>query len=151
MAWGRPVQTNSSCVHASLQLNTGRMLVSLAGPTMNLLMALLASAGDRDRLARSLGGFQGAIFNYLVQLNLILIASNLLPIPPLDGGAVLAWVLPRSCRGWSISCNATVLLSCCLSYLSPMLGLPLLSMRDVPHGRRDRPLAQWHLCGLINL
>ena len=32
-------------------------------------------------------------------LNLALLFFNLLPIPPLDGGAVLAWALPRSMQG----------------------------------------------------
>jgi len=43
MAWGRPVQTNPLAYTRRYKLNTGRMLVSIAGPTMNLLMALLAS------------------------------------------------------------------------------------------------------------
>jgi Zn-dependent protease len=39
------------------------------------------------------------ILQLLVQLNLTLMYFNLLPIPPLDGGAVLAWLLPRSAQG----------------------------------------------------
>jgi Zn-dependent protease len=76
--------------------------------------------------------FQGAIFNYLVQLNLILMCFNLLPIPPLDGGAVLAWVLPRSWQGvvdFLQRYGAFILL---LLVLSPMLGLPLLSIVMYP-------------------
>jgi Zn-dependent protease len=36
------------------------------------------------------------LFRHLVMLNLSLMFFNLLPIPPLDGGAVLGWILPRS-------------------------------------------------------
>jgi len=100
---------------------------------MNLLMALLASlviviASHAGASAR----FQGAIFNYLVQLNLILMCFNLLPIPPLDGGrgaglgaaALLAGVVDFLQRY-----GAFILL---LLVLSPMLGLPLLSIVMYP-------------------
>jgi Zn-dependent protease len=99
--WGRPVQTNPSSYTRAISRPTGSMLVSIAGPGMNLVMAILVSAvivvGMRF-------GFMSAelgtgLFSYLVRLNLILLFFNLLPIPPLDGGAVLAWVLPRSMQG----------------------------------------------------
>ena len=48
---------------------------------------------------RALPRIQQALAQYLVTLNLVLMCFNLLPIPPLDGGAVLAWVLPRSMHG----------------------------------------------------
>jgi len=80
-------------------------------------MALLASlviviASHAGASAR----FQGAIFNYLVQLNPDLDVLQPAAHSPLDGGAVLAWVLPRSWQGVVDSCNATVPLSCCSSY-----------------------------------
>src|SRR5437762_760512 len=42
------------------------------------------------------GGGINWTFNNLIKLNIFLMVFNLLPIPPLDGGALLAWVLPRS-------------------------------------------------------
>ena len=72
------------------------MLVSLAGPAMNLIFGILISLvlwglvkGDvvgndvAEALARA------------VQLNFVLMFFNLLPIPPLDGGTVLRELLPR--------------------------------------------------------
>jgi len=133
MAWGRPVQTNPLAYTRRYKVNTGRMLVSIAGPTMNLLMALLASlviviashAGASPR-------FQNGIFNYLVQLNLVLMCFNLLPIPPLDGGAVLAWALPRSWQGVVDILQRYGSFILLLLVLSPMLGLPLLSIVMYP-------------------
>jgi Zn-dependent protease len=133
MAWGRPVQTNPLAYTRRFKVNTGRMLVAIAGPTMNLLMALIASmvivvASHTGASAR----FQGAIFNYLVQLNLILMCFNLLPIPPLDGGAVLAWVLPRSWQGFVDVLQRYGVFILFLLVLSPMLGLPLLNIVMFP-------------------
>jgi Zn-dependent protease len=96
--WGRPVQTDPHNYTRRLSRNTGHMLVALAGPAMNLLLAVVVSlllviavrvAGLSRQLAIDL-------FRRAVVLNLTLMFINLLPIPPLDGGAVLAWVLPRS-------------------------------------------------------
>jgi len=98
LAWGRPVQTNPLMYTRRFSVRTGRMLVAIAGPLMNLAMAALVSVivilGFRsgvlnEPLARGLIG-------YMVFLNLSLLFFNLLPIPPLDGGAVLSWTLPRS-------------------------------------------------------
>jgi len=101
LGWGRPVLTNPANYTRSIGRATGHMLVSIAGPAMNLLMALLVSlfivVGARVGMVEA--GLADGLNTYLVQLNLILMFFNLLPIPPLDGGAVLAWVLPRSMHG----------------------------------------------------
>ncbi len=98
LGWGRPVQTNPLNYTRRIPRQTGQMLVAVAGPAMNLLMAVVVSlvvvvAGRFEWMSRPTAI---AIIEKLVGLNLTLMFFNLLPIPPLDGGAVLAWVLPRS-------------------------------------------------------
>jgi Zn-dependent protease len=65
---------------------------------MNLLLAVLASVvivvlGKAGVLGLPVA--EGLV-RYLVALNLMLMFFNLIPVPPLDGGAVLAWALPPS-------------------------------------------------------
>jgi Zn-dependent protease len=101
LGWGRPVQTNPYNYTRKISQNTGSALVAVAGPAMNLFLAFLVSLllilGVR---ANVLGlDVAGALIDNLVTLNLALLFFNLLPIPPLDGGAVLAWALPRSMQG----------------------------------------------------
>jgi Zn-dependent protease len=81
----------------------GDIIVSLAGVATNLLIAvvctvLVALAGMIGRavpaLEQTLGILQ-AMFVYGVLLNAVLIAFNLLPIPPLDGSHVAKYLLPR--------------------------------------------------------
>jgi Zn-dependent protease len=76
------------------------MLVALAGPGMNLLLALLAviALAVALPLAKSpslAGQFLIAnLVNFLV-INVFLALFNLLPVPPFDGGHVVEGLLPR--------------------------------------------------------
>jgi len=76
------------------------MLVALAGPAMNLLLAMigaLAWAGLRWLSPPEGLGWDFLIlnvFNFVV-INVSLAIFNLLPIPPFDGGHVVEGLLPR--------------------------------------------------------
>jgi Zn-dependent protease len=97
IAWGKPVQTNPQAYTRRLSPRVGHMLVSLMGPAMNLVLALVTSAlliGLARAGALPLGIAQAAI-GYFVVLNLRLLFFNLIPLPPLDGGSVLAGLLPE--------------------------------------------------------
>ena len=133
LAWGKPVQTNPLTYTRRFSVSTGRMLVSIAGPGMNIVMALLVSlvivVGAHLGLSVRI---QAALFQYMVALNLVLMCFNLLPIPPLDGGAVLAWALPRSMHGivdFLQRYGGFILL---ILVLSSMVGLPLMKIVMVP-------------------
>jgi Zn-dependent protease len=118
-----------------LSISTGRMLVAVAGPAMNLIMALAVSVVIV--IAAKLHASDElivAVFNYLVRLNLSLMVFNLLPIPPLDGGAVLAWLLPRSMHNvvdFLARYGSFILL---FLVISPSLGLPLMRIIGYPIG-----------------
>jgi Zn-dependent protease len=96
--WARPVPVRMG------QLRNPRwqgLLVSAAGPAMNFLLAIVGAASLSVILRMTEADHRGtAILFLLVNLNnfmmvnLFLAIFNLLPIPPLDGGAVLAKLLP---------------------------------------------------------
>jgi Zn-dependent protease len=116
-----------------LSMSFGRMLVSLAGPLMNLMMALAVSivivVGARLHVS---GGLLMTAFDYLVRLNLSLMIFNLLPIPPLDGGAVLAWILPRSMHNFVDFLGRYGSFVLLFLVISPSLGLPLMRVIGYP-------------------
>jgi Zn-dependent protease len=85
----------------------GDIIVSLAGVFTNLLVAiacaiLIALIGLVGRYVPGLDpsfGILQAMMIRGVQLNAILIAFNLIPIPPLDGSHVMKYLLPPA---WSL-------------------------------------------------
>ena len=100
IGWGKPVQTNRLAYRRISPLH-GHILVSLAGPFMNLLMvavvSLLLLVGARLSLIN--GVWFTRIFEVLIFLNFVLFFLNLLPLPPLDGGVLLEWLMPPSQQG----------------------------------------------------
>lgn len=103
LAWGKPVQTNTMAYTRRFSRATGHMLVSVAGPAMNLLMAVVVSLVLAVLLRVGVANLDDGrfVFHYLVRLNFLLMLFNLLPVHPLDGGAVLEWLLPPSLQGIS--------------------------------------------------
>lgn len=78
------------------------VLVALAGPGMNLLLALVGSAILAGAVAMSGGTQDGAAaivaanaLNFVL-INIFLAVFNLLPVPPFDGGHVVEGLLPPS-------------------------------------------------------
>ena len=93
--WGKPVQFDP------FNLQNPRRdtaLISLAGPTSNLLTAsffaiLIRLAPIAIGSVQSL--FIEAIFTPIIFLNVALAIFNLIPIHPLDGGKILVGLLPK--------------------------------------------------------
>ena len=101
MAWGKPVQTNPSAMSKRFSPTVNHLLVSLAGPAMNLLFAAAVSVGlilvaRTGHLSPEVAAY---VVRFLIVLNITLLFFNLLPIPPLDGAAILMVLFPRSMAG----------------------------------------------------
>ena len=99
--WAKPVQVNPYKLRGGLI--KGMLLVSLAGPLMNILLAFLAMIALR--VVAPYQGMEWASYTImllepLIWINLVLAVFNLIPVPPLDGSKILAGILPD--RGASI-------------------------------------------------
>jgi Zn-dependent protease len=83
--WAKPVPVNFN----QLGRRPGAMiLVSAAGIIANLLLAFLAILLNR-LLAPSSSGLLAPLLYFLAQINIMLAAFNLIPLPPLDGSKIL--------------------------------------------------------------
>lgn len=83
--WAKPVPVN---VNLLREPRKGFVFVSAAGIVANTLLAFTAFFLNR-LLAPSPSGVLAPLFYYLAQVNIMLAAFNLIPIPPLDGSKIL--------------------------------------------------------------
>ncbi|WP_318506740.1 site-2 protease family protein [Bacillus sp. T3] len=97
--WARPVPVNRFFFKNP---RLAGILVSVAGPLSNLLLAVLAylawysmlAFGIAENMQLGLMDF----FNIFIQLNMVLFVFNLLPFPPLDGYRIIEDVVPNHIR-----------------------------------------------------
>lgn len=94
--WAKPVPINPLYFRGNRQRKL--MLVSVAGPLMNLLEALVGSfllaLIYKFAPYNSVTEYLRYFFYYFIQINIILAVFNILPISPLDGSKILAGLLP---------------------------------------------------------
>lgn len=93
--WAKAVPVATSALRNP---RTAMLLVALAGPAANIFMALIwcgvLAAIIPIRGNAAVNYWIGNMAQAGIWLNAILAVFNLLPIPPLDGGRVLAALLP---------------------------------------------------------
>ncbi|HJR46432.1 MAG TPA: site-2 protease family protein [Actinomycetota bacterium] len=89
--WGKPVEFRPEALSSR---RFGAAIVALAGPMMNVALAILGAVLYRLALAGNPPFFLEAFLGLFVRINVILAVFNLLPIPPLDGSRLLTIFLP---------------------------------------------------------
>jgi Zn-dependent protease len=83
--WAKPVPVDFSRLR---DRHMGMIWVSAAGIITNMLLAFIALFLVR-LLSIPLSSMAGELLYYLAQINIILAAFNLIPLPPLDGSKIL--------------------------------------------------------------
>jgi Zn-dependent protease len=95
--WAKPVPVNPGRFSRKVTVRTGMMLVALAGPVSNLLIALVCAGVFSASLH---GGFYASIpeglttfLGYMLRVNIALFVFNMIPVYPLDGQKVVSGLL----------------------------------------------------------
>lgn len=76
-------------------------LVAIAGPASNFILAVLFSVAYIVVIEHQIytpDQMMVEILRSAIVFNILLAAFNLIPIPPLDGSRVMAWLLPETAR-----------------------------------------------------
>ena len=94
----RPVPVNPMRLRHPLR---DMSLVALAGPASNLVLALLFSIAWKSMVywgGMPTSALAPRVMEMALTFNIILAIFNMIPIPPLDGSRVMAYLLPNHMR-----------------------------------------------------
>jgi len=93
--WAKPTPVNPSNLR---DRRNSEVVVALAGPASNLVMALIAAFVfrllDATGIGEQLPFLVTEVLFYFVLFNILLAIFNMIPIPPLDGSTLLWRFLP---------------------------------------------------------
>ena len=109
--WGKPVHVNPRNYTRKMSMEKGEALVSIAGPVMNFLLAIIFAIiyygiyklADASFLLSTMGGIIMSLISATVSINVGLGLFNLIPLPPLDGSKVIMPFLPYNAKSFFIN------------------------------------------------
>lgn len=108
--WGKPVEIEPRNFNRDVSVQKGETLVSVAGPVMNFILAIVFALvlgavylfAPATFLETTVGYVVWLLLQECVLINIGLGVFNLLPLPPLDGSKIFINLFPYSARRWLI-------------------------------------------------
>ena len=129
--WGKPVQINPRNFNRNVSMDKGEMLVSIAGPAMNFILAIISALIlGAVYTFTSLSTYYGTagsviliLLEELVAINIGLGVFNLIPLPPLDGSKIFINFFPYNTRRWIMEHNMIFYIIFLAIWLTGLAGL----------------------------
>lgn len=106
--WGKPVNVNPRNYNRDMTVEKADALVSLAGPLMNFILAIIFTLIYFAIYKFTGGKVDTSNIIYIVKqlvictvtINIVLGVFNLIPLPPLDGSKIIKPFLPYNAKQW---------------------------------------------------
>ena len=133
--WGKPVQIDPGYYK---HRRRDEFLVSIAGVTMNLLLAVIFSIPARA-IVKAFNGAAASdiVYNiylmifYIVMINIVLMIFNLIPCPPLDGWGIITQIFRLDRYSWWYKVyqyGTWILLALIVFNVTDLIITPLVSL-----------------------
>jgi Zn-dependent protease len=148
--YAKPVPTNASRMRSPRR---DMILVALAGPGMNLLLATISAAlyYALPWIPHFALDWVHSTLEFSVLFNLVIGLFNLLPLPPLDGSHVVIGVLPRAlAMRFALLGRYGILVVLLLFFILPQLG-ELIRVPINPFGWLILGPAEWIARGIFHM
>lgn len=106
--WGKPVHVNPSNYTRKMSMEKGEAIVSLAGPLMNFILAIIFTLiyfaiwkfAGLGFIYSTTGSIIMLLISTTISINIGLGVFNLIPLPPLDGSKIIMPFLPYNAKQW---------------------------------------------------
>lgn len=133
--WGKPVQIDPGYYK---NRRRDEFLVSIAGVTMNLILAVIFSIPARAMLKAFSGAMASdLVYNiylmifYIISINIVLMIFNLIPCPPLDGWGIITQIFRLDRYSWWYKVyqyGTWILLALIVFNVTDLIITPLVSL-----------------------
>lgn len=108
VGWGKPVQINPRNFDRNISMGTAEALVSVAGPVMNFILAIvftiiyciLVKFVGTSFLLSQIGIIVSSMIQSTIIVNIGLGVFNLIPLPPLDGSKIFMNFMSYNTKRW---------------------------------------------------
>ena len=109
--WGKPVEVDPRNYTRKISMEKGEAIVSLAGPLMNFILAIIFTliycaiykfAGTAF-IATNVGTVIMLLLSSTISINVGLGVFNLIPLPPLDGSKIIMPFLPYKTKEFFVN------------------------------------------------
>ncbi|MBO6304456.1 MAG: site-2 protease family protein [Selenomonadaceae bacterium] len=136
--WAKPVSINPRNFKNPRRDD---ILVSLAGPFANLLLAFLSLVVllVYSKMGGNMTQGMSLVFRLIIEYNIGFAIFNLLPIPPLDGSHVLMQILPRDLAYKLEGLEKYSFIILIIFLMTPILSMILIPCRELV----------WHIFTLL--
>lgn len=136
--WAKPVSINPRNFKNPRRDD---ILVSLAGPFANLLLAFLSLVAllVYSKMGGNMTQGMSLVFRLIIEYNIGFAIFNLLPIPPLDGSHVLMQILPRDLAYKLEGLEKYSFIILIIFLMTPILSMILIPCRELV----------WHIFTLL--